>query len=249
MKTITKIRLLNFFNIFNVTRDFFIYRREKKSKKVINFYSKFISPGDLCFDIGANIGRKSGILLELGAKVVAIEPQPSCMNFLRKKFKNNKDIVFEEKALAAKEGEGKMWICEANSLSSLSAAWINNVQKSGRYKDFKWDKEISVEVTTLDRLIEVYGMPKYCKIDVEGYEYEVLKGLSQPICYMSFETSPETLQISKNCIDYVSNLGNATFNFSSPEKYCFLFDNFIDKEQILKQLYDNIFGDIYIKFL
>ena len=46
---------------------------------------------------------------------------------------------------------------------------------------------IRVPVTTLDQLILRYGRPYYCKVDVEGYEVEVFRGLTQPIPMISFE--------------------------------------------------------------
>jgi hypothetical protein len=53
-------------------------KREKKLlRKRLTFYRNFIRNGDLCFDIGANIGTRTEAFLELGAKVVAVEPQRS----------------------------------------------------------------------------------------------------------------------------------------------------------------------------
>ena len=81
--------------------------------------------------------------------------------------------------MAAKKGYLKLQICEnAPTISTMSDKWI----KDGRFSnDYKWTKTQLVAVTTLDDLIKEYGSPKFCKIDVEGFEYPVLKGLTKPI--------------------------------------------------------------------
>ena len=55
-------------------------------------------------------------------------------------------------------------------------------------------------VTTLDQLIDRFGIPAICKIDVEGYEFEVLKGLFAANCHVSFEYIPATIALAIACI-------------------------------------------------
>src|SRR5438105_4640644 len=54
-----------------------------------SFFSQFIKASDICFDIGANTGHKADIFLSLGTHVVCIEPQPACINILKRKYQNN----------------------------------------------------------------------------------------------------------------------------------------------------------------
>jgi len=249
MKEITKIRLLNFFNLFNRARDI-LYRNELRQTKVLDFYGSFISPGNVCYDIGANIGRKTDIFLHLGAKVVVVEPQPECAGFLEKKYGGNPNVTLIRKAIGENVGTGQMLVCEANALSSLSDDWINKVKQSGRYKDYVWNDPVAVDITTLDKLIDIYGRPNYCKIDVEGYEYKVLLGLSKPPSMLSFEISPETPGIAEKSIDRLLELGNPRFNFSLPESYSFVFDDYIPRGEMLLYLKENnlLYGDIYARF-
>jgi FkbM family methyltransferase len=134
------------------------------------FYRQFIGSGSLVFDIGANIGTRSKIFWQLGAQVVAIEPQPECAAFLRKVFAGRQRFELIEVALGAIPGQGEMLISNANTVSSLSNEWVKRVRDSGRFPECTWDKKLSVPIQTLDHLISTHGAPAFVKIDVEGFE-------------------------------------------------------------------------------
>src|SRR5262245_12044409 len=55
-------------------------------RKMRHFYSQFIAPGNLCYDVGANVGDRTDIFRKLGARVIAIEPQTACLEVLRQRF-------------------------------------------------------------------------------------------------------------------------------------------------------------------
>ena len=95
-----------------------------------------------------------------------------------------------------------------------TATFSNKFKTQGPFKNRNWDKKVKVPVTTLDELISEYGIPVFCKIDVEGYEVSVLKGLSVPIPYISFEYSKNLLKEVESCLSHLNKLGNARFNFS-----------------------------------
>ncbi len=67
-------------------------RKFLKQREMLRFYKKFVNKDDLCFDIGANSGERTNILLKLGAKVVAVEPQQKCFNILESKFAGNDNV-------------------------------------------------------------------------------------------------------------------------------------------------------------
>lgn len=226
-----------------------IHRR----REMLRFYSQFINEGDLCFDVGVNLGNRTEIFLKLGASVVAIEPQDICMQRLRKKFGNNRRVTLVQKALGDKEGEGEFFLSNAYTISSMSKEWINSVKASGRFSAYQWQKTVIVPVTTLEKIMEEYGKPIFCKIDVEGFEFHVLKGLSQPIKTISFEFTPEFIDSAINSIKYLSTIGRVQFNYSVEESMCLSLSKWVEPEEICKVLLslpDNtIFGDIYARFI
>ena len=59
---------------------------KRYARRRTQFYSKFVKRGDLCFDIGTNIGTRIDVFLALGASVVAVEPQTICIKYLQKKY-------------------------------------------------------------------------------------------------------------------------------------------------------------------
>lgn len=223
----------------------------KQNQIMLKFYSQFIRQGDLCFDIGANVGNRTQIFLKLGAAVIAVEPQDFCAKYLTEKFRKENRVVVVQKALGSKEGEGELLICSSHQMSSMSKDWINAVQTAERFPLMKWENTMRIPVTTIERLIEVYGKPTFCKIDVEGFEFEVLKGLTKKIKFISFEFTPEFISVAIDSINHLAAIGDYCFNFSSKESMRLDLTNWInhaDMCHILETLSDKtIFGDIYAK--
>jgi FkbM family methyltransferase len=238
--------------LYDITIDFKLWLTSTEAKYV-RFYSQFIKEDDLCFDVGANVGRRIKVFLKLKNRVVAVEPQAHCINILKKKYKNNNRVILVEKAIGEKESLKEMLICDAHSLSSLSNDWINSVKDSGRYAENIWEKRVTVQVVTLDSLIAQYGKPSFIKIDVEGYEYEALKGLSQPIKVICYEFTPEFMDSALSGVRHLAGIGLAEFNYSlanQPTKL--VLSNWISSDQIcyiLDSLSDTpTVGDVFVRF-
>jgi FkbM family methyltransferase len=223
----------------------------EEMERVREFYSRFIKKGDLCFDVGANMGNKVEPMLGNNARVIAIEPQESCQKFLRKKFKNN--IVLIPKGLGSQEEIKDFFISDSNTISSFSRDWIDAVKKN-RFKNHEWNKVKKIEIITLDNLIEIYGIPAFIKIDVEGYELEVLKGLSRPVGMISFEyTVPEQTHKSIECINVIrSNNYSIECNFTVGDKMEFVLSKWQNSNDFIKTIESAEFintglGDIYVR--
>lgn len=224
-----------------------------RKKKMLVFFSRLIKRGDLCFDVGANVGDFTEVFLELGAKVVCCEPQKSCLHQLYERFGYNKNVVIVPKAIGEHEGLGEFMISEETpTMSTLSVEYKNRLELS----EYKWTKTQTVLITTLDNLILSYGLPKYCKIDVEGFEVQVLKGLSKPIRFVSFEFSKWRFEDAKKCINHILQLGNVEFNCMLGESMKFLLKKWVSSEELYKKIVevsytldDKFWGDIYARFV
>lgn len=208
-----------------------------------------VKNGDLVFDIGAHNGDKTINYLQSGAQVICFEPQPLCIEKLQTRFKMNQSVTIVPKGLGSTKTMLRLMICsQAPTISTINPEW-----KEGRFKHFAWDKEIMVEITTLDKAIKEFGLPNFCKIDVEGFELEVLKGLSQPIPCLSFEITAEYLNNAEECLQLLANIGYTKFNFGEGESPFLKFDTYLNKNeiitilQVLSQNNSDLWGDIYAK--
>lgn len=253
MKTYTRI----IYELFKEKVRKFIHPQIHKNNKALflerkEFYSLFLSPNDLVFDVGANLGNRVEVFLSLKNKVIAIEPQTYCYEFLKMKFSNT--ITLLKIALGSKKDKLPMYInSKSSTISSLSKEWIN-VMKNTRFKNQEWNETQEVTVDTLDNLIMRYGNPKFIKIDVEGFEAEVLRGLSKPVPLISFEYStPEQIEGLYECIDIIYKLDSKYLcNYSAGEKNKFVLTDWLAIDDFKKMIASNIsllegFGDVYVK--
>ncbi|QQE10876.1 FkbM family methyltransferase [Planctomycetota bacterium] len=174
------------------------------------FYRKHICvPSDgLIFDVGVNRGFKSVLFRQMGASVVGIEPLPECIDELDTRFSKDPHYKLVSKALGDSAGTAQLRRADVSAMCSMSDAWVD----LGRTNKSDY---IEVEVTTLDQLIEQYGEPDFCKIDVEGYEPEVLAGLNTGIKNLSFEFTPIISKLGISCINHLESLGTYEYNKSA----------------------------------
>lgn len=243
-------RLFGPFRLRRAARSFWNWSLEDQRR--FEFYRQFLSPGSLVIDVGANLGNRTKIFWKLGASVVAVEPQPVCAEFLRSVFAHKPRFTLVEAALGAEPGRAEMMISSALTISSLSPEWVKAVRDSGRFRDTEWDRTATVAVETLDGVIARCGPPAFIKIDVEGFEDQVLAGLSQRVSALSIEFTPEFEQGTRRCIEYLTRLGEVRFQFSRGESMQFSLDEWVDQTALLRFLADvpaDTFGDIYARFV
>ena len=183
------------------------------------FYGQFVAPGDLCFDIGAHVGNRMMTWLWLGADVVGVEPQPACFAVLARLYGSHGRVHLEQAAVGDTPGQATLHINEKNpTITTLSASWRDTLQQTAGFANEQWTTAVDVPVITLDDLIARYGRPKFCKIDVEGFETAVLRGLSQPLPIISFEFIPATMPLAYECLDRLDQLGTYRYNWSWGEQ-------------------------------
>ena len=76
-----------------------------RQRRMRRFYSAFLRPGDLAFDVGAHAGNRVRAWRALGARVVAVEPQPDFTRLLRLFFGRDDAVTVLPLALGAAAGK------------------------------------------------------------------------------------------------------------------------------------------------
>ena len=216
------------------------------------FYKQFLKPGDLVFDIGANYGNRVQPFLSLGCRVVAVEPQIECTRYLNHKF--GKHIHIERACVGATRGKATLHVGRVNAVSTLSEDFMRRTEASGRFDKNMWTYSTTVNVLTLDDLIKKYGTPKFIKIDTEGYEAEVLKGISETVSYLSFEyTLPEFEKELRDILAMLERKGRMKINVSRGEEMSFRLDQWVSLQEWLSILDKDVdrfngWGDVYVSY-
>ncbi|QOC91878.1 FkbM family methyltransferase [Micromonospora craniellae] len=177
------------------------------------FYARFVRPGDLVFDIGSHVGDHIGSFRRLGARVVAVEPQPLCLRALRTIYADDDQVALIEAACGAQPGRIGFLVNSANpTVSTASTDFVSAAAGAGGWEGQVWDGQIEVPVTTVDALIADHGTPAFAKIDVEGFEDAVLAGLSATLPALSFEFTTIERAVALRCLDRLTALGFGGFD-------------------------------------
>ena len=182
--------------------------------------------------------------------MVAVEPQPGCVAALRDRFSDDPEVTILPVGLAEADGSRELQISSASTLSSMSEGWIESVRSSGRFSQFSWDGVVEVTVTTLESAIAEYGRPRFCKVDVEGYEPHVLNGLRSPIEALSFEYAHEARENAYACMARLDELADYEFCFSPGESMDLGggWHPLSEQRRMLESLSDQLaWGDVYAR--
>jgi FkbM family methyltransferase len=237
---------------FGLARSLVVYYGQPWRRSALRrFYASVVRPGDLVFDIGAHVGSRSRTLIDLGARVVAVEPQPAFADFIESRFTGTL-AGFERVAVGRKAGEIELLISSLHpTVTSISSSFVDTVKLSKGFSQVVWDRKVTVPMMTLDQLIAKYGMPAFCKIDVEGAEAEILHGLSKPIPRIAFEYIPAMPSVASNAIDRLMGLGGYRFNRVVGEQHRFVWDRWKTADELLVELSqmpaDAPSGDVYAR--
>jgi FkbM family methyltransferase len=215
-------------------RSLLIYRRPGRQRALRQFYRPFIQPEDWVFDVGAHLGDRSSAFAALGAHVVALEPQPRLFPWLERLTRRTRRVTCLRLAVGAEPGRLTLASSRSNpTVASLSPDWRQRVQAGqAGFADVDWDESLSVEVTTLDALIERFGEPSFCKIDVEGFEPEVLAGLSRPLAALSVEFVQGVLEQTLACVDRLEVLGRYEYQVAAGEQRRYFFAEWVDAASV-----------------
>lgn len=189
-----------------------------RMSRMRDLYAGLVPDGGLCFDIGAHVGNRVRCFRSMGARVVALEPQPDFARILRLLYGRDPDVTILEAAVGAEPGEATLLASvRTPTVTSLNPQWVAQVGNSLGFEHVDWAPGPSVRVVTLDSLLERHGLPDFVKIDVEGHELAVLSGLSRPLPALSVEYLPAARDLALSCIDRLAALGDYRYNWSTGE--------------------------------
>lgn len=206
--------------------------------------------GEIVFDIGANDGSKADIFLTLGAHIIAVEPDIACQRILQDRFLRYrlrpKPVTVIGKAMSDRVGTTELLMDgPASAVNTMSRKWAEHLRshkQTFRYGHcgLNFSGSRTVDTTTLDTMMSNYGRPFFVKIDVEGNELNVLRGMHRAVPFLSFEINlpvfrPEGIE----CIHLLHGLDpDGEFNYTadccsglalkewvSAEKFCFHLDS------------------------
>lgn len=213
-------------------------------------YARFVRSGDLTFDIGSHIGDRIGAFRRIGARVVALEPQPLCARVIREIYVDDDGVTLFEGACGPTAGVLKLHVNSANpTVTTASPDFVKAANGAGGWEGQVWDREIEVPVTTLDALIAAHGAPTFIKIDVEGFEADVLAGLSQRVPALSFEFTTIQRDVAFACLDRIAALGAYRFDVALGESQQLELEQWVTAEEMRRHIaalpHDANSGDVY----
>jgi len=189
------------------------------------------------------------VFLALGCRVIGVEPQPSYLKKLAQRFAGNKRITILPNGIGDKKGQREFYI---SSFNSPNSTFSTDFKQKSRYSYRTWDKTITVTMLTFQDLIKTYGTPDFCKIDVEGFEWEVVSSLKKPIPFLSFEFMTEMNDKIEQIVKHLDKLGNAQYNLCLGMHYSYELASWITSKELLtllKKKHATMWnGDIYVRF-
>jgi FkbM family methyltransferase len=208
-----------------VLRSLRIYYGDRRRRAAMDrLYATFLEPGDLVFDVGAHVGDRIAAFRRLGARVVAVEPQPLLVKTLKLLYGRDRSVAIEPSAVGRDAGELVLELNLDNpTVSTASRDFIRAARGAPEWRHEQWVDRVAVPMTTLDALIARHGMPAFIKIDVEGFEAEALAGLTHPVPALSFEFTTIQREVASACLERCGALGYTRFNAAIGETQTFVF--------------------------
>jgi FkbM family methyltransferase len=213
-----------------------------------HLFRQFLKPGSLVFDVGANVGIYADVFLRLGAKVVAVEPNPECCEALRA-LGRGRLLAVRCEGMSDEPGEATLFVGEHSGHSTVSQEWMQTASREDA--GYRWKNEIRIRLNTLDRLCEEYGTPDFIKIDVEGFEHSALRGMSFQPSALSFEFHALTSGQMRTCLELAVFDSGCSFNIVLDESHGFVWDDWRPRNQVFEYVSTlpvEKFGDIFVKF-
>ena len=226
------------------------YGHPERDRAMDDLYRRFVKRGGLAFDIGSHVGDRIGAFRRIGARVVALEPQPNCARVIKEIYGKDPLVTVIEAACGPGPTSLKLHVNSKNpTVTTASPAFVKAADGADGWKEQTWDREIDAAGTTLDELIGKYGQPDFVKIDVEGFEADVLAGLSRRLPALSFEFTTIQRDVARACIEMLVALGSYGFDVALGESQTLTFDRWISAPDMIAHIdqlpHSANSGDVY----
>jgi len=214
-----------YFNESSLTLSLWVNKNKRINEE--KFICSYIKEGNTVVDVGSNIGNISLPCAQnvgISGKVLAFEPQVKIYNYFIKNIKiNNLEKIIKPFNLAL--GDKKNFLKMTNNSDDTT----NQISENG---------SIGVKIDQLDNFIK--DDVHFLKIDVEGYEFEVLKGaenILKKTKYLYFECNPKLLKINNtNEKEICTFLLKKNFKIYDNQNFL-LVENIINDEESKKMLF------------
>ena len=226
------------------------YGHPERDAAMDRLYRRFVETGDIAFDVGSHVGDRIGSFRRLGARVVALEPQPDCAHAIRALYGSDGMVTLVEAACGPQAGSLTLHVNSANpTVTTASRAFLDAADGADGWQGQVWDRKIDVPVTTLDALIAAHGVPAFVKIDVEGFEADVLAGLSMRVAALSFEFTTIQRDVALACLELLGRLGPYGYDIALGEGQALTFERWVTHDEMATHIaglpHEANSGDVY----